>query len=213
MLFLTGILTWFFFKIPSPVVDSSSILELQFLSFPKFLQLRQLLSPLPVSSLPAVLCSPYLEPKLSLCFCSPHFPWSFQLAPVSALMLGSDFLHHHALLVDVARARVLDSRDVLSAVPSPSTWICSVLISRLLPERSGRCSLNTQMSPPLMVSPPPHLNMEFFMTFPQFLALLCLFTKVCCLDPDKLAFALAEFLKLGCTPFLFSLVHSSSYGT
>ena len=37
-------------------------------------------------------------------------------------ILGSDFLCHHALIVDVARARVLDadSLDVLSAVSSPA---------------------------------------------------------------------------------------------
>ena len=59
---------------------------------------------------------------IPLRFGSRHFSWSFQLAPVSVPILGSDFLRHHALLVDVARARVLDadSLDVLSAVSSPA---------------------------------------------------------------------------------------------
>ena len=45
---------------------------------------------------------------IPLRFGSRHFSWSFQLALVSVPILGSDFLHHHALLVDVARAGVLD---------------------------------------------------------------------------------------------------------
>ena len=59
---------------------------------------------------------------IPLLFGSRHFSWSFQLAPVSVPILGSDFLRRHALLVDVARARVLgaDSLDVLSAVSSPA---------------------------------------------------------------------------------------------
>ena len=59
---------------------------------------------------------------LPLRFGSRHFSWSFQLAPVSVPNLGSDFLRHHALLVDVARARVLDadSLDVLSTISSPA---------------------------------------------------------------------------------------------
>ena len=54
--------------------------------------------------------------------CSRHFSWSFQLSPVSIPILGSDFLRHHALLVDIARAEVLyaDSLDVLSSVSSPA---------------------------------------------------------------------------------------------
>ena len=61
--------------------------------------------------------------SLLLRFGSCRFSWSFQLAPVSVPILGSDLLHHHALLVDIARARVLDadSLDVLSAVSSPAT--------------------------------------------------------------------------------------------
>ena len=58
---------------------------------------------------------------IPLRFGSRHFSWSFQLAPVSVPILGSNFLRHHALLVDVPRARVLDadSLDVLSAASNP----------------------------------------------------------------------------------------------
>ena len=61
-------------------------------------------------------------PSIPQCFGSRPFSWSFQLAPFSVPILGSNFLCHHALLVDVARARVLDadSLDVLSAVSSPA---------------------------------------------------------------------------------------------
>ena len=59
---------------------------------------------------------------IPLHFGSRHFCWSFQLAPVFVPILGSDFLRHHALLVDVARASVLyaDSLDFFSAVSSPA---------------------------------------------------------------------------------------------
>ena len=69
--------------------------------------------------------------SIPLRFGSRHFSWSFQLAPVSVPILGSDFLSHYALLVDIARARILDvdSLDVLSAVSSPaaSDLFCSHL--------------------------------------------------------------------------------------
>ena len=40
-------------------------------------------------------------PVIPLHFGSRHFSWSFQLAPVSVPILGSNFLRHHALLVHV----------------------------------------------------------------------------------------------------------------
>ena len=50
--------------------------------------------------------------------------FSLQLASVSVPILGSNFLHHHAFLIDVARARVWDSDplDVLSAISSPAVY-------------------------------------------------------------------------------------------
>ena len=59
---------------------------------------------------------------IPLRFGSRHFSWTFQPAPVSVPILGSNFLRHHALLVDVARARVFDadSLDVLCDFSSPA---------------------------------------------------------------------------------------------
>ena len=100
MLFLLETLTWFFSMILSLVTDSSLILVLPSLFFPRLLRLPQLWSKIYSST-----------------FC---FSWSFHLSPVSVPILGSDFLCHHALLLELARSRVIDSLDVLSAVPSPS---------------------------------------------------------------------------------------------
>ena len=60
--------------------------------------------------------------SVHLRFGSRCFSWSFHLALVLVSILGSDFLRHHALLVDVTRVRVLDadSLDVLSAISSPA---------------------------------------------------------------------------------------------
>ena len=106
--------------------------------------------------------------SIPLHFGSQHFSWSFQLAPVSFPILGSDFLSHHALLVDVAGARVLDadSLDILSAFPSPSA-----LDSFCAHWRSGSCSPSTHISSPPMVSLPPLLSMVFSTTYPPSLVL------------------------------------------
>ena len=77
---------------------------------------------------------------IPLPFGSRHFSWSFQFAPVSVSILGSDFLRHHALLVGVATARVLDADFWMS---SPSfllqlPLIHSVHICSRLPEKSGK---------------------------------------------------------------------------
>ena len=131
------------------------------------------------------------------CFGSWHFSWSFQLAPVSVPILGSNFLCHHALLVDVARARVLDADSlvVLSTVSSPavSDPFCTHLqqapreIQKLLSKypdvlSSNGCSASTPKNEvfynlPTVPGPP-------------------VFAKACSLDPGKLASAKAEFLKI-----------------
>ena len=46
---------------------------------------------------------------LALQFGSRRFEWNFLLANVSTPILGSDFLRHNHLLVDVAGSRLLDS--------------------------------------------------------------------------------------------------------
>ena len=70
-------------------------------------------------------------PSIPLSFGFRLFSWSFQFSPVSISILGSNFLYNHALLVNVAKARVLDadSLDVLCAVssPAPSDLFCDHL--------------------------------------------------------------------------------------
>ena len=62
MLFLPKILTWFFYKILSLAKDFMLTLEPLFQFFHRFLQLHQLLSLRPSSSLPVVLLCLVLEP-------------------------------------------------------------------------------------------------------------------------------------------------------
>ncbi len=50
----------------------------------------------------------YGSRQIALQFGPRRFDWTFLLADVSMPILGSDFLRHHHLLVDVARARLLD---------------------------------------------------------------------------------------------------------
>ena len=135
--------------------------------------------------------------SIPLLFGSQHFSWSFQLAPVSFPILGSDFLSHHALLVDVAGARVLDadSLDILSAFPSPSALdsFCAHLqfppleIRKLLSKYPYILS-----SYGFSASSPKHGVFHNLSTIPGPLV----FTKAHSLDPDNLASPQAEFLKM-----------------
>ena len=133
----------------------------------------------------------------SIQFGSRRFSWSFQLAPVSVPILGSDFLCHHALLVDVARACVLDADtlDVLSAVSSAFTVVpfCAHLqtapreIRKLLFE-----CLDILYSNGFSASSPNH---GVFHDLPKVLG-PPVFAKAHHMDPDNLASAQAEFLKM-----------------
>ena len=58
--------------------------------------------------------------QIALQFGSRRFDWNFLLADVSMPILGSDFLRHHHLLVDVASARLLDAAT-LEAIPAVSS--------------------------------------------------------------------------------------------
>ncbi len=49
---------------------------------------------------------------IPLRFGSKSYDWKFHLAPVSAPILGADFLRHHHLLVDMAGGRVLESSSL-----------------------------------------------------------------------------------------------------
>jgi len=57
---------------------------------------------------------------LALQFGSRRFEWNFLLANVSTPILGSDFLRHNHLLVDVAGSRLLDS-STLEPIPAASS--------------------------------------------------------------------------------------------
>ena len=122
MLFLTVILTSSSCWIPSPDASSWLTPEPRFQSFlrpqlqPLLLPLQFVFSQLGEPLFLVLGAGPILQ------FGSRRFSWSFQLASVSVPILGSDFLSNHALLVDVARAHVLDadSLDVLSPLSSPS---------------------------------------------------------------------------------------------
>ena len=113
--------------------------------------------------------SPQLGARsIPLRFGSCHFSWSFQLAPVSIPIIGSDFFRHHTLLVDIPRARVLDadSLDVLSTVslPAASDPFCSHL--QQAPREIWKLLSNTQTSYLPKVFQPLNLSMEFFKTCP-----------------------------------------------
>ena len=62
----------------------------------------------------------YGSRSLALQFGSKHFEWSFLLANFSMPILGSDFLRHNHLLVDVAGSRLLDS-STLESIPAVSS--------------------------------------------------------------------------------------------
>ena len=51
---------------------------------------------------------------IPLRFGSKSYDWKFHLAPVSAPILGADFLRHNHLLVDMAGGRVLESSSLNS---------------------------------------------------------------------------------------------------
>ena len=143
-------------------------------------------------------------------FGSKRFSRSFQLAPVSFPILGLDFLRQHSLLVDVARACVLDadSLDVLCTVSSPSAGdpYCANLqaapreIRKLLSEYPDVLS-----SDGFSASTPKHGVFHDLPTVPG----PPVFARAHHLDPDKLASAKAEFLKM--EKVLFTLVKSSPY--
>ena len=127
-------------------------------------------APLSKTKLLTAGCSPlpcFGARVILLRFGSRHYSWSFQLAPVSVPILGSDFLCHHALLVDVARARARDSLDILSTVSSPaaSDLFCAHL--QQAPREIGNSCQSTQMSSLPMVFWPLHPIMNYSATCPQ----------------------------------------------
>ena len=67
----------------------------------------------------------YGSRQIALQFGPCHFDWTFLLADVSMPILGSDFLRHHHLLVDVVSACLLDAATL---EPIPTTESCLLLI-------------------------------------------------------------------------------------
>ena len=57
--------------------------------------------------------------QIPLQFGARRLEWNFLLADVSMPILGSDFLRHHHLLVDIAGARLLDA-STLEPIPAVS---------------------------------------------------------------------------------------------
>ncbi len=76
----------------------------------------------------------YGSRQIALQFGPRRFDWTFLLADVSMPILGSDFLRHHHLLVDVAGARLLDAATLepIPAVPSSKPGKHSELYAALL---------------------------------------------------------------------------------
>ena len=96
-----------------------------------------------------------------------------------------------------------------SPFPLPIPWIRSALTSQPLLRRSGNFSQSTLMSSPPMDFHPKHGVFHDLPTIPG----PPVFAKASPLDPDKLAFAQAEFLKMEkagivhCTSSLWSSPH------
>ena len=72
--------------------------------------------------------------QIALQFGSRRFEWNFLLADVSMPILGSDFLRHHHLLVDIAGSCLLDasSLEPIPAISSVPTGSDSKLYTALL---------------------------------------------------------------------------------
>ena len=60
--------------------------------------------------------------QIALQFGSCRLDWNFLLADVSMPILGSDFLRHHHLLVDVASARLFDAATLEAILAVSSNY-------------------------------------------------------------------------------------------
>ena len=155
---------------------------------------------------------------IPLRFGSRHFSWSFQLTPVSIPILGSDFLRHHALLVDIARARVLDADylDVLFPVSSIAAsdlfWAHLQQAPREIPKLLSKYP-EVLFLDGFLASTPKHGVFHNLPTDPG----PPVFAKARRLGSEKLASTKAEFFQDGesrdCLTFLFFMVQSSPHGT
>ena len=132
---------------------------------------------------------------LPLQFADRHFSWDFILADVDRPILGSDFLVHHKLIVDMAGQQLLDSVD-LSVFPLVSSDCkSSTLLTALLDVPPAYRSLLAEY-PDIMGSgfsdlQPKHGVEHHIVTTGQ-----PVFTPARRLDPEKYAAAKLEFDKM-----------------
>ena len=153
----------------------------------------------------------YGSRRLALQFGSRRFEWSFLLANVSMPILGSDFLRHNHLLVDVAGSRLLDSSTLepIPAVSSGSSSSKSDLYAALLSTPEEFRDLLSEYpdvvsSKGFFTSDPKHKVRHTVPTTPG----PPVFAKARRLDPEKLESARKEFAAM----FILSLGQSSTYG-
>ena len=137
------------------------------------------------------------ERLIPLRFGKKSFQWKFLLAPVSTPILGADFLRHFSLLVDIAGKRVLDavSLDSLSSLPpsSDSVHLCAHLSAAPTSIRKILADFPEVFSSDgFTASDPKHRVFHDLPTVPG----PPVFAKARRLDPEKLASAKAEFLKM-----------------
>lgn len=138
------------------------------------------------------------ERLLPLKFGSHSFEWSFQLAPVTTPIIGADFLIHFNLLVDMAGKKILNASTLqvigskINTAPESIYSTANILstpdeIKEVLDKFPDVIS-----SEGFTATPPRHATLHHISTTPG----PPVFAKARRLDPDKLATAKAEFLKM-----------------
>ena len=138
------------------------------------------------------------ECLLPLKFGSHSFEWSFQFAPVTTPIIGADFLIHFNLLVDMAGKKILNA-STLQVIGSkintaPESIYSTANILSTPDEIKGVLEKfpDVVSSESLTATPPRHATLHHISTTPG----PPVFAKARRLDPDKLATAKAEFLKM-----------------
>ena len=132
---------------------------------------------------------------IPLRFGSKSYDWKFHLAPVSAPILGADFLRHHHLLVDMAGGRVLESSSLSNVGESflssdDPGFLRAALLSTPECIREMLSDFPDVLSSDgFSASPPRHEVRHHLLTQPG----PPVFAKARRLDPDKLEIAKKEF--------------------
>ena len=132
---------------------------------------------------------------LPLKFGTRSFEWEFLLADVSTPIIGSDFLRHHHLLVDVAGSRLLDA-STLEPIPAASrnnlsttSQLYTALLSTPSDFRDLLAEYPDVVSARFSSSPPKHAVRHSVPTVPG----PPVFAKARRLDAEKLESARKEF--------------------